>query len=87
MRVTETGTPIPATNRQDAEFRNDDGGADGGGDFFRGLDSESDVSFGVADYDDGLETGPLTGAGLLLHGFDLWKDGVSVSALGFLWPV
>ena len=71
MRQTQISTPVSATHGDDAEFGNDDGGADGGGDFFGGFDAETDVAFGVADDDDGFETRALTGAGLLLYGFDL----------------
>ena len=71
MRITEGCTPVPSSNRQHAQLGNDDGGADGGGDFFGGLDAESHVAFGVANDDDGLESGTLTGAGLLLNGLDL----------------
>jgi hypothetical protein len=33
-----------------------------------GLDSETNVALGVTDEDNGLETGTLTGTGLLLDG-------------------
>lgn len=72
MRLTQVGAPIAATDGDDGEFGDNDGGADGCGYFFRGLDAEADVSFAVADDDDGLEAGALTGAGLLLNGLDLW---------------
>ena len=71
MWDTEICTPVTATDGDDAEFCDDDGGADGGGDFLAGFDAETDVPFAVTDYDDGLEAGALTGAGLLLDGFDL----------------
>ena len=71
MRVTQRCTPVPSSNRQDAQLGNDDGGADGGGYFFGRLDAETDVAFGVANNNDGLESGTLTGASLLLDGLDL----------------
>lgn len=72
VRVSERSTPISAADGKDAELGDDDGGADGGGDFFRGLDPQPYVAFGVANDDNGLETGTLTGAGLFLNGFDLF---------------
>ena len=71
MRLTQRCTPVSSPNRQDAQLGNYDGGADGGGYFFRCLDSQTNVSFGITDDDDGLEAGTLTSAGLLLHGLDL----------------
>lgn len=71
MRLTEIGAPVSSPDGQDAQLSNDDGGTDGGSNFLGGLDSETDVALRVADNDDGLETSALTGAGLLLDGFDL----------------
>lgn len=72
MRVTKRCTPVPSSNRQDTQFRDDDGGADSGGYFFGGLDAETDVAFRVANDNNGLESGTLTGASLLLDGLDLY---------------
>ena len=71
MWVAERCTPVPSSDWKHAQLGDDDGGADGGGHFFGGLDAESHVAFGIADDDDGLESGTLTGAGLLLDGLDL----------------
>lgn len=71
MRVPQIGTPISSSNWQHAEFGYDDGGTDGCSDFFGGLDPETNMAFRVANNDDGLETCALTGAGLLLDGFNL----------------
>jgi len=71
VRLTEVGTPVTAADGQDGELGNGDGGTDGGSDFLGGLDAETDVALGVTDEDDGLETGTLTGTGLLLNGLDL----------------
>lgn len=68
---TEVGTPVAATDGDDAELGDDDGGADGGGHLLGGLDAETDVALGVANDDDGLEARALTGTGLLLDGLDL----------------
>lgn len=72
VRLTEVGAPVTAAHRDDAELGDDDGGADGGRDLLRGLDAETDVALGVANDDDGLETGALTGTGLLLDWLDLF---------------
>lgn len=71
VRFTEGCTPVSSPDRQDAELGDDDSSPDGSGDFLRCLDSQPDVAFRVTDDDDGLESGTLTGAGLLLYGFDL----------------
>ena len=71
MRLTEIGTPVSAADWDDAKFGDDDGGADGGRDFFGGFYAEADVAFAVAYYDDGFEAGALAGTGLFLDGFDL----------------
>jgi hypothetical protein len=71
MRRTEVGTPVASSDGKNGEFGNDDGGADGGCDFFRRLDTKTNVTFRVSNDNDGLESSTLTGAGLLLHGFDL----------------
>jgi hypothetical protein len=70
---TEIRTPITAADGQDGELGDDDGGADRGRDFLARFDAQSNVSFAVADDHDGLEARALTGAGLLLHGLDLYK--------------
>ena len=71
MWVAQRCAPVSSPNGQDAQLGDYDGGADGGGYFFGGLYSQTDVSFGITDDDDGLEAGTLTGAGLFLHGLDL----------------
>ncbi len=72
VRLTKVVTPVSATDGDDAELGNDDGGADSGSDFLGGLDAETDVALGVTNDDDGLEAGTLTGTGLLLDGLDLY---------------
>ena len=71
MRLTKVGTPVTSPDGQDGELGNGDGGTDSSSDFLGGLDTETNVTLGVTDEDDGLETGTLTGTGLLLDGFDL----------------
>ena len=71
MGKTKVGTPVTAAHGDDAQLGDDDGGADGSSDFLGGLDTETDVTVAVADDNDSLETGTLTGTGLLLDGLDL----------------
>jgi hypothetical protein len=68
---TKVGAPVTTTHGDDAQLRNDDGGADGSSDFLGGLDTETDMALGVTNDDDGLKPGALTGTGLLLDGLDL----------------
>jgi hypothetical protein len=68
---TEVGTPVAATDGQDGELGDDDGGTDGGCDFLGGLDAETDVTLAIANNDDGLESCALTGLGLFLDRLDL----------------
>lgn len=74
VRFTKVGAPVAAADGDDGELRDDDGGANGSGDFLGGLDAETDVALGVTDDDNGLETGALTGTGLLLDGLDLLAE-------------
>jgi hypothetical protein len=68
---TKVGAPVTTTNGDDAQLGNDDGSANGSSNFLGGLDTETNVALRVADDDDGLESGTLTGTGLLLDGLDL----------------
>lgn len=69
--LTKVGTPVSSSHGDDAQLGDDDGGTDGGGDLLGSLDAETDVALGVTNDDDGLESGTLTGTGLLLDGLDL----------------
>ncbi len=71
MWSTEICSPISTTHRNDAELGNDDGSTDGGCDFLGCFNTETDVTFRVPNDDDGLESGTLTGTGLLLDRLDL----------------
>jgi hypothetical protein len=71
VRLTKVGTPVTSSDGDDGELGDDDGSADSGSDFLGGLDTETDVTLGVTDDNDGLEAGTLTGTGLLLDGLDL----------------
>jgi len=71
VRLTKVGTPITSSDWDYGELGDDDGGADGSGDFLGSLDTETNVASGVTDDNDGLEAGTLTGTGLLLDRLDL----------------
>lgn len=77
MRLTEVGAPVTSSDRDDRDLCNDDSGADGRGDFLGGLDAETDVTGRVTNENDGLESGTLTGACLLLDGLDLEVASIS----------
>lgn len=79
---SDLGTPMSSSDGNEGEFGQNDGGADGVSDFFRGLNSQSDVSVVVSNDDEGLETGALTGTGLLLNGHDLHHFFFQVILLG-----
>lgn len=71
VRLTQVVAPVSSPDGQNAELGENDSRANGGSNLLGGLDSETDVALRVANDDNGLETGPLTGTGLLLDGFDL----------------
>lgn len=71
MGLVKSGTPVTSPDGDDAKFRGDDGTTDGGSDFLRALDAQSDVTVEITDGDERLEARSLTGLGLLLHGHDL----------------
>lgn len=69
--LTEVGTPVTPTDRNDGELSEDDGATDGSRDFLRALYTETDVAVEVADRNERLEARALTSTGLLLDGHDL----------------
>jgi len=71
VRKTDFVTPVTTSNGNDRKLGGDDGPTNRGGDFFGAFDPEADVSVRVSDDDEGLESGPLTGASLFLDGHDL----------------
>jgi len=77
VRSTKVGAPVTTTDGDNAELGDDDGSADSSRDFLGGLDTKTNMALGIADDDDCLETGTLTGAGLLLDGLDLYREGIS----------
>ena len=68
---TTLTSPVSTTDGGDVELGCNDGSTNGSGDFGRALDSKTQVSGGISDGHEGLETGTLTGRGLLLDGHDL----------------
>jgi hypothetical protein len=72
--LSKVGTPISSSDWNHRKLRDDDSGTDSSGDFLGGLDTKSNVSFGVSNDNNGLETGTLTGTSLLLDGFDLYPS-------------
>lgn len=75
MRGTQVGSPVTATDGNDTELGDDDGGTNGRRNFLGGLDAEANVSLGITNDDDSLESGSLTSTCLLLDGFDLTLRG------------
>ena len=73
MGFPQVGTPVSSPNWENAQLGYDDGSSNGSSDFFRGLDTKTDVTLRVANDDDSLESCALTGAGLLLDRFNLWS--------------
>jgi hypothetical protein len=82
--LTKSSTPVTPSDRNNTEFGEDDGTTNGSGDFLGALDTQTDVSLEISDGDECLETGTLTGTGLLLdrhdfHDFilELGKEGIN----------
>jgi hypothetical protein len=71
VRFTEVGTPVASSDWQDTKFGDNNGGTNRSGDFFRGLDTQTNVTLGVTNNHNCLEASTLTGTRLLLDGFDL----------------
>ncbi len=61
---------LPA-HGDDGQLGQDDGAANGGRNLLGALDSQSNMAVVIADGNKGLESGPLTGTGLLLDGHNL----------------
>ena len=70
MGFPEFSPPVPSTNGNDGKFGENNGSANGGGDFLGAFDAETDVTVHIPNGDKGFETGSLTGLGLLLDGHD-----------------
>ena len=70
MDITDSGTPVTSSNWDHSEFGINKGTLDGNLDFLSDLDSNTNVSVSITDGADSLESGSLTGLGLLLDGED-----------------
>jgi hypothetical protein len=81
MDVTDLVSPISSSDWYEGELGSNESTLDGDLDLLGELDSETDVSVHVTDGNDGLESGSLTGLGLLLDGHDL-HDFVGKLSLG-----
>lgn len=89
VRLTQVVTPVTSSDWDDGQLGNDDTGSDGTSNFLGGLDTQTDVTVGVTNDNDSLESGSLTGSGLLLDRLDVhdfvlqvWQQ--SVNDLEFL---
>ena len=71
MRFPEGSTPVSSADGQYTEFRNDDGSTDGGSNFFRCFNAQTNVTLGISNDDNCLESSTLTGTGLFLDRLNL----------------
>jgi hypothetical protein len=76
VRQTEVGTPVASSHGDDAQLGDDDGRTDGGSDFLRCLDAQTNMALRIANDDNGLESRSLTGTSLLLNRLDLYSEEV-----------
>lgn len=70
VRLLDVVSPVSPSDGDDGELGDNDGSPDGGSDFLGTLDSQTDVTVKVTDSYESLESGSLTGRGLLLDGSD-----------------
>jgi len=71
MNITDLVSPESTTNGDNREFGGNDSPTDGDGNFLGALPSQANVSVRVANGNESLEAGALSGAGLLLDGLHL----------------
>lgn len=69
--LTQWVTPVTTSDGDDGKLGQDNGSSDGTSDFLCALDTETQVTVKVTNGDKGLESGTLTGTGLLLDRHDL----------------
>jgi hypothetical protein len=65
--LTDSGTPISSSHWDHSELGINKGTLDGNLDFLSDFDTDTDVSVSITDSADSLESGSLTGLGLLLN--------------------
>ena len=70
MGTTDLVTPETSSDGNDAQFGQDDGATNGGGNFFGTLYTKSDVTVVVTDGHESLKSGTLTGTSLFLYRHD-----------------
>lgn len=63
---TDSGTPVTSSNWDHLEFGVNKGSLDGDLNFLTDFDADTNVSVSITNCADGLESGSLTGLGLLL---------------------
>jgi len=68
MWHTDSGTPISSSDWDDSHLGVNEGTLDGDLDFLGDLDTNTNVTLSITGGDDSLESGSLTGLGLLLNG-------------------
>jgi len=64
-------SPISSSDWDDSQFGGGDCSSDGSGNFLCAFNSETDVSIEISDNNESLESGSLSGSGLLLNGHNL----------------
>jgi len=70
VHATDSGTPVASSDGDDVDLGGDESALDGDLDFLADLDTDTNVTLSVTAGDDSLESGSLTGLGLLLDGKD-----------------
>ena len=70
MDSTDSGTPISSSDWDKVDLGIEEGTLDGNLDLLGALDTDTNVTLSVTDGNDGLESGSLSGLGLLLDGED-----------------
>lgn len=70
MDTTDSGSPISSSDWDKVHLGNEESTLNGDLDLLGKLDSETNMSVSVSDSDDSLESGSLSGLGLLLDGKD-----------------
>ena len=68
---TELSTPVTSSDGDDRKFCEDNCATNCSCDFLRALDTQPNMTIGIANSDEGLESCTLTGTSLFLNGHDL----------------
>jgi hypothetical protein len=79
MRISNSGSPVSSSDWDDAEFGKDHGSTDGGSDFFRTFDTETNMAITVANDNKCLESSPLTSSSLFLYRANLQRSALVVT--------